>query len=120
MAIRNNSNSICAIQGALLVIVLGAIGCSRRAQISGRVTLDEQPVAGAQVVFVAEDNSKEAPLVAQSDDRGEYGMVANTAAGIPPGKYKVTRNSATNQRRDLPKIALSVEIRLTTYLVEEV
>jgi hypothetical protein len=62
-------------------------GCASDARVSGTVTLDGEPVRGAQVVF-ARDGS--GPVVAQTDDAGRYALVGNTGAGLPPGEYRVT------------------------------
>jgi hypothetical protein len=62
-------------------------GCASDARVSGTVTLDGEPVKGAQVVF-ARDGS--GPVVALTDDAGRYALVGNTGGGLPPGEYRVT------------------------------
>ena len=89
MAAEKNSQRSSIGAGGLLVLVLGGFGCSSGAQVSGKVTLDGQPVGGAQVIFVCEDKGAEATIVARTDDAGSYNLIANTPAGIAVGKYKV-------------------------------
>src|SRR5215510_6231132 len=76
MASSNHSNRSSVVVCTVFVMLLSGLGCSGSAQVSGKVTFDSQPVAGAQVVFVAED-------------KGEYRLIPNTPAGIAVGKYKV-------------------------------
>jgi len=52
------------------------------------VTLDNAPVAGAQVAFIGE-GEKNAPIVALTDNEGKYKLVGHHGRGIPAGKYKV-------------------------------
>jgi hypothetical protein len=53
--------------------------------VTGKVTLDGQPVAGARVIFTdgKETNMPTGPT-ALTDEAGEYALV-----GVPPGSYKV-------------------------------
>ena len=77
--------------GAIMAFaVLWLSGCgAREAHVSGRVTLDDVPVPGGQVVFMSEDEAGAGPFVAHTDDRGNYKLKGNTGSGIPTGKYKV-------------------------------
>jgi len=66
------------------------------------VTLDGQPVAGALLVFIADDERKETPLTTQSNDKGEYRLIGNTGAGVPVGKYKIAVSKLALQDGTVP------------------
>jgi hypothetical protein len=78
----------------LLVLVVGCAltaGCSSRSRsgsnVTGKVTHNGNPVAGARVVFT--DGKETAGLLATgpsavTDEDGEYALV-----GVPPGNYKI-------------------------------
>lgn len=55
--------------------------------VSGRVTLDEEPLANAKVSFV---NEKDKGIFeSYTDAAGNYSVKGNAGTGIPVGKYKV-------------------------------
>ena len=78
---------------AAVVVLVGVVAVlafrSGDAQVSGTVTLDAAPVAGAQVTFLHADESVTGPLVAKTDDAGRFELVGNTGAGVPVGPYRV-------------------------------
>lgn len=88
---------------ALLVLTAG-IGCSKgpslkTVPVSGKVTLDGQPLAGASVVFHGEMASGAVapppPSTGITGADGTYKLStmasgSQVAAGAPPGTYKVT------------------------------
>jgi hypothetical protein len=58
------------------------------AEVSGTVTLEGAPLAGASIVFVLQDKS-ETVVMAKSDEQGEYRLVGNAGKQINVGAYKV-------------------------------
>jgi hypothetical protein len=92
--------------GIAVALLLG-IGCvwfffvrSRDAAVSGLVTFDQKAVPGAVIVFVSES---EVAIPTQSDESGNYRLIGNTGAGIPPGSYKVTVTQDTLKDGSVPK-----------------
>jgi hypothetical protein len=83
--------------GALLVGAVGLV-CYLAlrpgdARVSGRVTLDGEPVPDARIVFRSEDeNNRSFPT--QSDEQGYY-RLGPGRRGIPPGKYRVAVTKMT-------------------------
>src|SRR5262245_34317710 len=95
MEANEGSNRKALIVTAVVVLaaVVGLLWLSLSggpAEVSGVVTLDDQPVAGAQVVFVGVEEGKETPIVASTDSDGAYKLLPPSRAGVPVGKYKVT------------------------------
>jgi hypothetical protein len=74
------------------VAALSAVtGCSLgKSLVRGRVTLDDQPVAGAEVVFHAEGAGPRNVYGGRTDTDGRYElMYAEGTGGIAPGTYRV-------------------------------
>jgi hypothetical protein len=64
------------------------------APVSGKVTLDGEPVAGAKVVFLprklfVEQSLPHPPAAAITDDQGVYHLQTDKADGAPAGTYLV-------------------------------
>ncbi len=59
--------------------------------VTGKVTLDGKPLAGAQVVFVP-NGTKGRAASAACDAEGNYALITNTDKGVMPGSYKVQVN----------------------------
>lgn len=76
---------------------------SGEAHVGGRVTLDDQPLAQAQVVFVGEAEQNQAPLVAVTDSDGRYKLIGHKSDGVRPGQYKVTVTKMALRDGTLPK-----------------
>jgi len=79
---------------AAAVLLLAAVfwffmGGSSEGHVSGTVTLEGEPLASAQVVFIGEDEKNRAPLMAPTDEDGSYKLVGHKGGGIAAGKYKV-------------------------------
>jgi hypothetical protein len=82
----------------LLLLCLIALGCGKSGpktvSVSGKVTMDDQPLANATVSFIPADGkditAKEA--VGQTDAQGNYSLKLNQsqASGAAPGEYKVS------------------------------
>lgn len=71
--------------------LFGLIGCGdgkpRNFTVSGRVTLDGQPLADASVAFVPDGNGQ--PAHGQSDKDGVYTLATGMQPGVGPGRYKI-------------------------------
>ena len=82
--------------GAWLVLALVAclgVGCSgvdkgpELAEVVGKVTLDDQPLANARVVFIPEDGPASGAI---TNEAGEYELMGKSGAkGGVPGKNRV-------------------------------
>jgi hypothetical protein len=64
------------------------VGCSgsNSATVSGTVTLDNQPLPGANVSFYPADE-KNAPAYGQTDAQGRYSLSTGADTGLAPGQY---------------------------------
>jgi hypothetical protein len=76
------------------VLFLGlAVGCGgpdTPVPVSGKVTLDGQPVAGAAIQFVPDGNGARRPASAGTESDGSYRITThNPGDGALPGEYKV-------------------------------
>jgi len=78
--------AVLALIGALYIF----FSMSGGADVSGRVTLDGDPVKGALVIFTGADGKNPSPLTAQTDDDGNYRLQGNQGGRVPVGKYKAT------------------------------
>ncbi len=56
--------------------------------VTGQVTLNNEPLTGAQVIFLGEEENNQGNLLAVTDEEGYYRLLGQ-AGVIPPGKYKV-------------------------------
>jgi hypothetical protein len=74
--------------GLLALILCCTLGCSKTNTVSGKVTLDGQPLTTGTVTF----NPKgEAPAaIGQIDSSGRYRLSVGTSANVAPGQYQVT------------------------------
>lgn len=76
----------------MIVVGLGwwlFAGGAREAQVSGKVMLEDEAVAGAQIVFAIQGDKSDGALLANSTENGSYKLLPNRGPGIRPGKYKV-------------------------------
>ncbi len=74
----------------LATLVLAVPGCGpkfKTVPVSGRVTLDNQPVANAGVLYVPVDAGPTAR--AMTDQDGRYTLKTGKLEGTAPGKYRV-------------------------------
>ncbi|MCA9192368.1 MAG: hypothetical protein KDB03_11420 [Planctomycetales bacterium] len=77
---------------ALTVCMLVLSGCASSTdlvQVSGSVTVNEKPAAGATVLFHPEDPAAVTASGSVAED-GTFTLVSAMQNGIAPGKYKVT------------------------------
>ncbi len=81
-----------------IVVVLWAAlgaGCGKPslpiAPVSGKVTVDNQPVTSGQVTLIPQDDKNHTDLSAGTiDEHGVYKISTGGSDGAPLGKYKVT------------------------------
>jgi hypothetical protein len=95
------------------VLLLTAVltGCGDgSASVSGRLTLDGQPLAGsnqvrATVMFYPESGG--APAAALADEQGRYRLATGARMGLAPGNYLVvisaTESEPSTSEADTPK-----------------
>lgn len=76
--------TICA---GLLVAVAGCGGSGR---VSGKVRINEQPVAAAEVVFEMQYGEESGAFYGITSANGEYVIDDRGQGGIPTGQYRVT------------------------------
>lgn len=81
--------------GIVAVGYLFCIGCgSNLAQVSGRVTLDGEPLRGGDgvhaTVFFQPASGKGATAVGVVDENGNYQLSTGSQSGIAPGEYLVS------------------------------
>jgi hypothetical protein len=75
--------------GGLLALVLCCtLGCGTSTTVSGKVTLDGQPLTKGTVTFSPKG---EAPAAtSQIDSSGNYRLSVGTSSNVAPGSYQVT------------------------------
>jgi hypothetical protein len=79
----------------LLAMALGCGGGKKFAPVSGKVTMNGQPLAGAMISFQPDvDSYEDAPgSTGKTNDKGEYTLKAATGeSGARVGKHKVMIN----------------------------
>ena len=74
--------------GLVLVAILTAAGCTRRADVGGVVTLDGKPLPTGVVTFTPASGG--ATGYAAIGEDGRYTVQTGASAGLPPGEYVVT------------------------------
>jgi hypothetical protein len=81
----------------VICLVLALAGCSGGAAtspVTGIVTLDGKPLAGASIQFVPQGTGRDA--TAETDKNGEFAMSTNKPRdGVVPGTYKVVISPPT-------------------------
>jgi hypothetical protein len=73
-----------------VTVALVAAGCSGQGglvPVSGKVTYKGQPVAGATVLFMGDENTRPATAITGPD--GHYGLMTLDSNGAMPGVYAV-------------------------------
>jgi hypothetical protein len=83
-----------AILGFLIVAI--ATGCGGPESLSGSVTLDGKPLAGAAVVFIPEGEGAET-VVGSTDEQGQFVITPAAGESIAYGQNKVI----VSKREDL-------------------
>ncbi|MCA9237421.1 MAG: hypothetical protein KDA44_18230 [Planctomycetales bacterium] len=78
--------------------MLFAIGCNagdgnpELSKVTGQVTFQGNPAAGAVISFYSQQAAADATLIPQATvaDDGSFELVTRDGVGAPPGEYKVT------------------------------
>lgn len=80
----------------LLIPLAVLVGCGENyntSQVTGRITLDGAPIAGASVTFQPVEGGTGMPAVGMTDDNGEYSVTdmrgGDFGSGAVPGDYMV-------------------------------
>lgn len=82
---------------AICVMCLICIGCgpdAKLGEVTGKVTLDGQPVKGAVVTFTPVDGGRAS--VGKTDDNGVYNLAFGAEPGALVGTHKVTVQAVTS------------------------
>src|SRR5260370_41126683 len=88
----------------LLVLPLGCGKSYKLAPVSGNVTLDNHPLANAEVRFIPSGNDKQPSSVGTTDSQGNYELHLENdkkAIGAVPAEYRVL--ISLDLRRDKEK-----------------
>jgi hypothetical protein len=97
-----------------LAVIIGAVGCGRRADIgrvSGTITLDGQPLPEAVVTF--QPDPRGAPSRGITDSKGFYRLrYSHEHLGAPIGKHVVSVSTyrAANPDADPPRSAVPEKV----------
>jgi len=75
-------------RGLVLAVMLTAVGCTRRADVGGLVTLDGKPLPTGVVTFTPASGGATGYAAIGQD--GRYTVQTGASAGVPPGEYVVT------------------------------
>lgn len=80
-----------ALSVALVSLLEGGCSSQGSGSVTGMVQLDGEPVAGAQVVFIPQDDIRLASNVALTGQDGKFELKPNSKVKLilQPGKYKV-------------------------------
>ena len=80
---------------ALIVLVLGVVGCGsdglKRVPVRGKLTAKGQALGGAVIQFLPTGSTKGEGGIGRSDDDGNFTLTGSRAGeqGVVPGEYKV-------------------------------
>jgi hypothetical protein len=121
-----NSQKIgAALAMALVVCCLAGCGVEEGPEVAGHVTLDGQPLPGAEVQFLPADKDPTKPgAMVTTDEQGNFVIVPDedTGATLPPGEYavviskQVTReggNVPPEMKEDLEQMVAAGMVRET-------
>ena len=81
--------------GLCATAALACIGCGSAddnlelVPVTGKVTYQGRPLAGAKLMFIPTDKEMAERPAAEVDAEGAYELLCNEQAGAPPGKYEV-------------------------------
>lgn len=93
------------VTGLMMAMLMVAVGCSSgvpappnlapTVPVSGTVTLDGKPLAGANITFVPETQAGFKGAIGRTDDSGKYELNTDvgggkSSKGAIPGKYRIT------------------------------
>lgn len=122
MSESEDSRAPWLLAAAAVVLVAAAVGGffvfgPGDARVSGALRLDNAPLAGAQVIFVAEDGKNPVTVATQTDGDGRYVLVGNQGKGVPLGKYKVVVSKMTLKDGTVPAGEKLEQARMNDLLV---
>lgn len=80
-----------ACQFATAGLLMVAVGCGQvpSAEVTGQVTLDGQPLAGALITFAAADDPSGVFVSTVTDSQGTYRLPTDQQPRAVPGRYRV-------------------------------
>jgi hypothetical protein len=84
--------------------------------VSGTVTVDGQPIAGATVRFLPTSNDRHG-AAGTTDDKGHYQLYVGNNPGAMPGDYKVTIQYYVNKKDGTP-VVITPEMDMETISVD--
>ena len=97
----------------LMLLFLAPAGCSKGfklAPVSGRVTMDNKPLAGAEVSFYLMNGDKDTPYASgTTDDQGNYKLEVLVGGSPVDGgvvgenRVMISRNKLNGPKKVLPK-----------------
>lgn len=74
-------------------LCLALVGCDQQSGLvpaTGKVLVDGEPAAGANVLFFPQSSESSNVASGATDANGQYSLISNLEPGVAPGKYKVT------------------------------
>lgn len=100
----NHAKLLGGILGTLCVLILAKyfLFGTREAFVEGTVTLDGTPLADVQLVFIADAEAKQGPVVTQSNSDGKFKLVGNNGPGVALGNYLITANKKALKDGSIP------------------
>jgi hypothetical protein len=83
------SRSHCLMLVFVLSLLVGCSGSGMESQVSGRITLDGQPIGPGIVSFVPA-GGKHNPAIGAADAKGVYTLKTSRTGGLSAGHYQVS------------------------------
>jgi hypothetical protein len=77
-------------------------GCGREQIVTGKVTLNGEPVAKATVTFMPEQGTEGGAAKGETRDDGTFEIKVPKDQKLPPGKYKVMIVKYVNKKGEVP------------------
>lgn len=92
-----------AILGILAFSLYWYMSKAEGGYVTGKVTMDNEPVANANVVFAMTGENAIAPFHSQTDNQGMYKLFGHNGPTVPVGNYKVTVTKLTLKDGKVPE-----------------
>ena len=74
--------------GPFILVLCCTLGCGGASSVSGRVTLDGQPLTTGTITFKPQGDAPAA--IGQISSNGSYRLSVGTSSSVAPGQYQVT------------------------------